>query len=67
MTERVDFIGSLQEIEEQLGDRFVRAHRAYLINPEHIQELDLKHNEVRMKNGEVCLVSRSMKGKLLAL
>ena len=67
VNERMDFIGSLQEIEKQLGNRFVRAHRAYLINPEHIQELDLKHNEVRMKNGEVCFVSRSMKGKLLAL
>ena len=67
VNERMDFIGSLQEIEKQPGNRFVRAHRAYLINPEHIQELDLKHNEVRMKNGEVCFVSRSMKGKLLAL
>ena len=60
-----DFIGSLRELEGQLGSRFLRAHRAYLVNVEQIAELDLKGREIRMKNGERCLFSKNMKGQLL--
>lgn len=60
-----DFIGSLKELEEQLGSRFLRVHRAYLVNVEQIAELDLRGREIRMKNGERCLFSRNMKGELL--
>ena len=28
---RMDFLGSLNELETQLGDRFIRTHRAYLV------------------------------------
>lgn len=63
--DRIDFIGSMQELEKQLGNRFLRVHRAYLVNVEQIEELDLKKRELRMKNGEVCLFSRSVKGALL--
>lgn len=64
--DRIDFIGSIQELEEQLGSHFLRVHRAYLVNVERIQELDLKHREIRMENGEICLFSRTVKGKLLS-
>ena len=60
-----DFIGSLRELEGQLGSRFLRTHRAYLVNVEQIAELDLKDREIRMKNGERCLFARNMKGALL--
>ncbi len=60
-----DFIGSLRELEGQLGSRFLRTHRAYLVNVEQIAELDLKGREIRMKNGERCLFSKNMKGQLL--
>ena len=60
-----DFIGSLRELEGQLGSRFLRTHRAYLVNVEQIAELDLKGREIRMKNGERCLFSRNVKGALL--
>lgn len=60
-----DFIGSLKELEGQLGSRFIRTHRAYLVNVEQIAELDLKGREIRMKNGEKCMFSRNMKGVLL--
>ncbi|MEZ3433792.1 MAG: LytTR family DNA-binding domain-containing protein [Lachnospiraceae bacterium] len=60
-----DFIGSLTELEGQLGDRFLRTHRAYLVNVGQIAELNLKDREIRMKNGERCLFSKNMKGALL--
>ena len=60
-----DFIGSLRELEGQMGSRFLRTHRAYLVNVEQIAELDLKDREIRMKNGERCLFARNMKGALL--
>lgn len=63
--DRIDFIGSMQSLEEELGSRFLRVHRSYLVNMEQILELDLKHREIRMKNGEKCLFSRNVKAKLL--
>ena len=63
--DRIDFIGSMQELEEKLGERFLRVHRAYLVNLEQIAQLDLKGREILMKNGETCMFSRGMKGALL--
>ena len=63
--DRIDFIGSMQELEEKLGERFMRVHRAYLVNVDQIAELDLRGREIRMKNGEKCIFSRNMKGALL--
>ncbi len=65
--ERVDFIGSMQELEGRLGSQFLRVHRAYLVNVGQIGELDLKRREILMKNGERCLFSRNVKQKLLSL
>ena len=63
-SERLDFIGKLSEIEEQAGNNFIRCHRAFLVNREKIRSVDLKNNEITMQNGQICLVSRSMKPKL---
>lgn len=62
---RIDFIGSIQELESTLGERFVRAHRSYLINTGRIRGLDLKHRQVIMDNGERCLFSRNIKEHLI--
>ncbi len=63
--DRIDFIGNMQELEMQLGERFIRVHRAYLVNVEQIEEVDLKRREILMKNKEKCLFSRGVKNKLL--
>ena len=65
VNDRMDFIGSMRKLEEALGSRFLRVHRAYLVNTEQILELDLKHREIRMQNGETCFFSRNAKGELL--
>ncbi len=63
--DRIDFIGSIRELEKELGERFLRVHRAYLVNMAQIAQLDLKNREILMQNGERCLFSRKMKDLLL--
>lgn len=60
---RMDFVGSLNELETRLGDRFIRTHRAYLVAADKIEAVDLKHNKV-WAGGYVCLLSRAGKAKL---
>lgn len=61
VNDRIDFIGSMQDLEEKFGKRFLRVHRSYLVNVEQIAELNIKGRELLMKNGEKCLFSRNMK------
>ena len=63
--QRIEFLGSLQDIEVELGDQFIRTHRSYLIAVDKIESIDLKHNQV-MVGGEACLVSKKEKSRLLA-
>ena len=63
--DRIDFIGSMQELEKTLGERFIRVHRAYLVNTTRISELDLKHREIIMDNDVRCLFSRNMKERVM--
>ena len=63
--QRIEFLGSLQDIEVELGDQFIRTHRSYLIAVDKIESSDLKHNQV-MVGGEACLVSKKEKSRLLA-
>ena len=60
---RMDFLGSLNELEIQLGDRFIRTHRAYLVAAEQIEAVDLKHNRL-WAGGRECLLSRTGKALL---
>lgn len=62
---RIDFIGSIQELEKALGERFMKVHRAYLINTSRIRGLDLKRREIIMDNDERCLFSRNVKERLM--
>ena len=60
---RVDFVGSLSELETKLGGRFVRVHRAYLVAVDKIEAVDRKRNIVR-GGGRECLLSRAGRAKL---
>lgn len=63
--ERLDFIGSMQELERTPGPGFCRVHRACLVNTDQITGVDLKQKELLLKNGERCVFSRTMKKKIL--
>lgn len=60
---RLDFLGSLNELEMQLGSRFIRTHRAYLVAADKIEMVDLKHSKLWI-GGRECLLSRAGKAKL---
>ena len=52
-----------QELEQELGGRFVRVHRAYLAAWDKIEAADWKGNRVRV-GGRECLLSRAGKAVL---
>lgn len=60
---RMDFVGSLNELEKELGGRFLRIHRAYLAAADKIEVVNWKENRVRV-GGRECLLSRAGKAKL---
>lgn len=64
MQERLDFIGSMQELEKSLRPYFIRVHRAYLVRADQIVRVNRKTKEVVLKNGERCPFSRGMRGQL---
>ena len=62
---RLDFLGSLNELEAQLGGRFIRVHRAYLAAADKIEVVDLKQNRLQV-GGRICLLSRAGRAALRA-
>ena len=60
---RLDFVGSLNDLERELGGRFVRVHRAYLAAWDKIESVDWKEHKVRV-GGRTCLLSRAGKAEL---
>ena len=66
VTGRMDFLGSLNEIEAELKGRFLRTHRAYLVALDKIEAIDLKKGKL-LAGGMECLISRAAKPRLLEL
>ena len=60
---RLDFVGSLNELEKELGGRFIRVHRSFLAAWDKIETVDGKGNQVRV-GGRICLLSRTGKAEL---
>ena len=60
---RVDFVGSLNELERELDRRFIRVHRAYLAAADKIEAVDWKGSKIRVGDRE-CLLSRAGKAEL---
>ncbi len=60
---RMDFLGDLNTLEKQLGERFLRIHRAYLVAVGKIERVDLRQGKLWV-GGQECLLSRRGKGLL---
>lgn len=59
----IEFAGKIKDIEEEVDDRFYRIHRSFLINKDHIKEIDKKNRIITMSNGEICFASlKQLKG-----
>lgn len=60
---RMEFLGGLHELERQLGERFIRTHRAFLVAADKIEAVDLKGGRL-WAGGHECLLSRAGKAEL---
>lgn len=59
--EMMEFFGSLQAVEDELGDSFFRCHRGFLVNRARIAHIDLKENKVVLDSEDWCPLSRNAK------
>lgn len=60
LNKSIEFFGKMKDIENQVGDDFVRCHRAYLVNKKNIKEVDYIKKVIIMKNGAECPISFRM-------
>lgn len=56
----IEFFGKMKEIEKQLGEDFIRCHRAFLVNRNNILEINYNQRKIILKNGSECLISYRM-------
>lgn len=53
----IEYYGKMKDVERQTEPDFIRCHRSFLINPEHL--LEYRNAEAVLENGERVPVSRS--------
>lgn len=56
----IEFQEKLKDIEPSLDSRFTRCHRSYLVNKNHIKEINLKDRTITMSNGDICFASAKL-------
>lgn len=56
----IEFYGTLNEIIQELDERFILAHRANIVNLNSIAELNLSYSSphILLNNGKTCFLSR---------
>lgn len=57
---QMEFLGKIKEIEKEVDERFYRCHRSFLVNKDHIREIDFQKRVIYMVNGDECLLSSHM-------
>lgn len=60
----VEFFGKMKDIENEVGEEFIRCHRAYLVNKAHIQEVNYEDRCIVMNTQECCPISHRMLGQM---
>lgn len=64
-TRILEFSGKIKEVSGQLDERFYRCHRSFLVNRNHIKEIDMKNHILHMSNQDECLISNRLAKGLL--
>jgi len=54
---RYEFRGSLSKIENELDERFVRCHRAFIVNSDMIYQIDKSNKILHLRNGDTIEVA----------
>jgi two-component system, LytTR family, response regulator AgrA len=63
----IEFFGYLKDIINELnksGENFYRCHRSYIININHVKEVNYKDSYIIMSNDEKCFMSRQQKSEI---
>lgn len=60
-----EIYGKLDDIHKQIGASFIRIHKSYLVNYDHIAKL--QYDQVELFNGEVLPISQSRRNQVRAL
>lgn len=63
----IEFFGYLKDIINELnknGKYFYRCHRSYIVNINHIKEVNYKDSYIIMSGDEKCYMSRQQKGEI---
>lgn len=63
-TKSIEFFGKMKELEEELGNDFIRCHRAYLVNKKNIKEIRYTEKIIVMENQMECPISHRMLSKV---
>ena len=56
----MEFFGKMKNIEEEVGEEFIRCHRAYLVNKKNIEEVSYAEKLIIMKNKAECPISHRL-------
>lgn len=59
-----EFYDSLDNLEKQMEDSFVRTHRSFLVNKAHIHVVDFAAMSITLDDGSEVLISRTYKSAL---
>lgn len=62
---KMEFYANMKDVEDKLDARFYRCHRSFLVNKDHIKEIDMNNRIIQMVNGEECLVSTRLVKNLI--
>ena len=60
----MEFFGKMKDIEDEVGEDFIRCHRAYLVNKKNIEEVLYADKLIIMKNRAECPISHRMLGQV---
>lgn len=52
----IEFYGKMKELEQRLGDDFMRTHRAYLVNLRYVRKYNAA--EITLENGQTVLIAK---------
>ena len=60
--EEYGYYATLESLEKQLPEYYIRCHRGFIVNSKKIEKLYLSDNQIRLRNDMIVPVSRSYKG-----
>ena len=65
-TSEYGFADTIDHLEQELGDMFIRVHRSFLVNRRKIAEVHLSQNSIVLEDGCIVPLSRSYKSVVKA-